>query len=65
MFIVLDENDLNVWMVEGEFVVDIVEVVILEFEFWFGLEDWFLSMLGSVDFVYFGDKWFEVCVFFK
>lgn len=58
--IALDENDPNVWTAEGEFAADIAEVAIPEFEFRFGPEDRLLSMSGSADLVYSGDKRFEV-----
>ena len=56
----LDENDPNLWQAEGAFTADIAEVAVPEFEFRYGPEDRRLSMTGSADLIYAGDKRFEI-----
>ncbi|WP_299473576.1 AsmA family protein [uncultured Roseibium sp.] len=58
--IVLDESDGNDWSSEGRFTADIAEVAVPEFEFRYGPEDKRLSVSGSADLVYAGNKRFEI-----
>lgn len=58
--IALDETDTNVWSASGKFAADVAEVAVPEFEFRFGPEDRRLSLTGTADLVYAGDKRFEI-----
>lgn len=58
--IVLDEDDSNSWASQGRFTADIAEVAVPEFEFRYGPGDKRLSLTGSADLVYAGDKRFEI-----
>ncbi len=58
--VLLDDADANAWAVEGQFLADIAEVSVPAFEFRFGPEEKRLSMSGTADLVYSGEKRFEV-----
>ena len=58
--IAVEEGDETSWAAEGDFTADIAEVAIPEFEFRYGPEDKRLSLAGSADLVYAGDKRFEI-----
>ncbi|WP_422383709.1 AsmA-like C-terminal region-containing protein [Roseibium album] len=58
--IVLEEDDSNIWTSEGRFTADIAEVAVPEFEFRYGPDDKRLSVTGSADLVYAGNKRFEI-----
>jgi len=58
--VMLEEGDANSWRAEGAFAATISEVSVPEFEFRYGPEDRRLSMTGTADLVYAGDKRFEV-----
>ena len=58
--VLVEEEDKNAWSAEGVFTADIAKVAVPEFEFRFGPEDRRLSVSGSADLDYAGDKRFEV-----
>ncbi|MEM9632175.1 MAG: AsmA-like C-terminal region-containing protein [Pseudomonadota bacterium] len=58
--VALDDSDEHSWAAQGMFAADIAEVAVPEFEFRYGPEDKRLSLTGSADLVYAGDKRFEI-----
>ncbi len=58
--VILDDDASRSWSSEGRFTADIAEVAVPEFEFRYGPEDRRLSVSGSADLVYAGDKRFVI-----
>lgn len=56
----LDDEDTNIWSSEGHFTADSAEVAVPDFVFRYGPGDKRLSLTGSADLIYAGDKHFEI-----
>ncbi|MEP4767775.1 MAG: AsmA family protein [Roseibium sp.] len=56
----IDEENQDIWSIDGQFAADIAEIKIPEFEFRYGPEDKRLSMSGNSDLIYAGEKRFVV-----